>query len=146
MFTTRDSYSNGVAGLAAGTGGTFNNTATTYCINGRAYAKAAVTNTNAFTAGHTNLANNQQCVFFIGLNAAGAFVTYQSAIFPSATGSGYLPRAVDWPNPDGVAIVGAIVISCNGSQTFTVGTTVPGTANTATFINVMLDYGTPVAI
>lgn len=146
MFTTRDCYSMGVAGLAAGTLGTFNNTATVYGINGRVYAKAAVTNTNAFTAGHTNLANNQQCVFFIGLNAAGTFVTYQSAIYPSATSTSYQARAVDWPNPDAVAIVGAIVISCNGSQTFTVGTTVPGTANTATFINVGPDYGTPVSI
>ena len=146
MFTVRDSFSLGVAGLAAGTLGTFNNILLNYCINGRAYQKAAVTNTNTFSAGHTNLANNQQCVFFIGLNSSGTFSSYQSAIYPSTSSASYIARAVDWPSPDGIAIVGAIVISCGAAQTFTVGTTVPGTANTATFINVGPDYGTPVSI
>lgn len=150
MKTTRDNYCLGHAGLAAGTLGTFNNAAFVANIQGRAISKGATTNTNTFTTSGSgfvgNLGNNQQSVFFVTMTAAGVIATVQSAIFPSASASGYVPRAVDWPVYADRVVIGAIVISCGAAQTFTVGTSVPGTGNTATFVHVADDYSVPVSI
>ena len=150
MLSHRDNYSLGFAALAAGTLGTYNTGAINYSRDARGFTKAATTNASTFTtsgAGFVgNLGNNQQSVFFVCLNDAGTFSTIQSAIEIALSGVGYVSKSVEWPNPADRAVVGAIHISCSGAQTFTVGTTVPGTANTAVFYNVVGDYGKPIVI
>lgn len=150
MFSKRDNYCVAHAGLAAGTGGTYNTTAIAYSLDGRAFTKAATTNTSTFTTSGAdfvgNLGNNQQSVFFVCINAAGTYSTIQSPIYVSPTGVGYIQRAVEWPDPSDRVVVGAIHISCSAAQTFTVGTTVPGTGNTATFYNNVGDYGKAIII
>lgn len=150
MFSTRDNYCNTSPQLAAGTGGTFNTALINFSVDGRGFSKAATTNTSAFTtsgAGFVgNLGNNQQSVFFICVNAAGTISSIQSAIEVAPSGVGYVSKGVEWPNPSDRAVIGAIHISCSGAQTFTVGTTVPGTANTAVFYNSVGDYGKVIII
>jgi hypothetical protein len=150
MLSKRDNFCIGIAALAAGTGGTYNTAAISYSIDGRGFAKAATTNTATFaTAGVGfvgNLGNNQQSVFFVVINAAGTLTTLQSAIYVAPTGAGYVSLAVEWPDPVLQAVIGAIHISCSAAQTFTVGTTVPGTANTAVFYNSTGDYGKAIII
>lgn len=150
MLSKRDNFCLAVAALAAGTGGTYNTAAIAYSIDGRAFSKAATTNASTFTTSGAdfvgNLGNNQQAVFFVCINAAGTYSTIQSAISVSPTGAGYVSKGVEWPDPSDRAVVGAIHISCSAAQTFTVGTTVPGTANTAVFYNNIGDYGKAIII
>lgn len=146
MKTTHENHSMGCAGLAIGTNaGSFKTlNACVFQIAGRSYIKAATDNLT-FTAGHTNLANSQTCAFFVWVDSAGAITTTQSAIVPSTSAAtGYAKGAWGIPVDNTKALLGAIVISCSAAQTFTVGTTVPGTANTATFINFADDLGAPI--
>jgi hypothetical protein len=75
------------ANLVAGTTSTLSNTGTiNYCIGGKAYSKAAMTNQATPTTDvNTGLAfvpvtPNTGCAFVIGLNAAGALVVAQGGL------------------------------------------------------------------
>lgn len=146
MKTIRKSYSLGAAGLAEGTAAnTFRTTnAVTYVIDGRSYFKAATDNL-AFSAGHAALAAKQTSAFYVWLDAAGAVSTTQAAVRPSPAGTGYLAGAWEWPEADGKACIGAIVIRTDNAATFTANTTDFGAADVIdTFHNVADDYGVPI--
>lgn len=146
MKTTHENHSLGCAGLAIGTNaGSFKTSNNVHFqIAGRSYFKAATDNLT-FTAGHTNLGNNQTCAFFVWIDSAGTVTTTQSAIVPSTSAAtGYQKGAWGIPIDATKALVGAIVVSCSAAQTFTVGTTVLGTGNTATYINLADDLGAPI--
>jgi hypothetical protein len=119
-------------GVAIGTNaGTFQIASTiTYTSNGILRSKSA-TNNIAFSTGHTNLANSQSCLFALWLNSAGDVSTSQGPIVP--TGEPCPVPTAPGPNLTPFAL---IKVACSSSQTFTVGTTVLNTGNTATFINV----------
>lgn len=125
------------AGLAIGTTtGTFKTTNTlTYTSNGIFKSKNATDNLVFSTS--TNLANSQQCLFGIWINAAGTVTTSQGPI--TATGD---TCPVPTAPAASLTLVGLIKVSCSSSQTFTVGTSVLGTGNTTTYIDCSLMPGT----
>ena len=125
------------AGLAIGTTtGTFKTTNTlTYTSNGIFKSKNATDNLVFSTS--TNLANSQQCLFGIWINAAGTVTTSQGPI--AATGD---TCPVPTAPAASLTLVGLIKVSCSSSQTFTVGTSVLGTGNTTTYIDCSLMPGT----
>lgn len=153
MHTQRDNYSLGCAGLAAGTAGSVSiGNALHFAIAGRAYFKAATANIALVLLASTpaqatqNLAANQVSCFFFFIDAAGT-VTYRQFkdLKTGAGGAGYASGAFEWPGEEpGQACIGAMKIATAAAQTFTPGTTVPGTANTATFYNVADDLGVPI--
>jgi hypothetical protein len=106
-----------VAGLAAGTTTTFTTANTTqYCIKGKGYSKAAVTNSAAPTLdGTTGLAFRpipigSASVFVYSWNAAGAVVVSQGSIEPQDI-AGNIVRAPQFPIlPDNVAAFGYQVV------------------------------------
>jgi hypothetical protein len=155
MHTKRDNYALGAAGLSAGTAGSVSiGNILHYQIAGRAYAKAATANIAlvllaAYTGGAvqaaTNLAANQTTVLFFFIDAAGTVTYRQSAVRTGSTGPGYASGAFEWPPEEpNHACIGAVKIQTIAAQTFTPGTTVPGTANTATWYNVANDLGVPI--
>lgn len=139
-----ENYALTAAGLAEGTdANTFKTTyATTACIDGRAVYKAA-TDSIAFAA-HTGtsitaLAAKQTCAFFFMLSAAGAITVIQSAIVPSTAGTSYQAGAWEWPEREGFACIGALVVRTDGSATFTAGSTDLGASDVVdTFYNAVL--------
>lgn len=146
MKSIRPAYSLGAAGLAEGTNAnTFRLTnALAYVVAGRSYLKAATDNL-AFSAGHTALAVNQTCAFFVWLDAAGTVTTTQSAIRTSPAGAGYVPGAWEWPEQVDKACIGAIVIRTANAATFTANSTdFSATDVIDTFHNVADDYGVPI--
>ena len=122
------------AGLAIGTtAGTFKTTnSLTYTSNGIFKSKAA-TNNLPFTAGHKALANNQNCLFGVWINAAGDVVTTQGPI-GSAGDPCPVPGA---PVGTGHTLVGLIKVSTGAAETFTPGTSTLGTGNTAAYLDCM---------
>lgn len=114
-----------------------------FVIAGRTYSKA-LTAALTFTAGHTALAANQMCAFFVLIDAAGTITTEQSTIVPAPAATGYVPGAWEWPDPPTKAVVGAIVVR-TGATTFTPNSTDLGAANvTDTYVNATTDYGQPI--
>jgi hypothetical protein len=118
--------------IAAGTNaGTFQITATiTFTSNGILRSKSA-TNNIAFSAGHTALANSQSCLFGLWIDSAGAVTTSQGPIV--ALGD---PCPVPVAPAANLTPFGLIKVSTSSSQTFTPGTTVLGTGNTAVYLNI----------
>lgn len=138
----RDNFCASVALVDEGTNANTIKTtnAVSYSINGIGYFKAATDNV-AFSAGHTALAANQRCAFFICLDAAGNFTTIQGPIVtPSPTGD--QRRAAEWPNPSDRAVIGAIMVTTGGAGSFTAGATDLSAAGvTFTRWNTCGDYG-----
>lgn len=95
------------SGLLTGTGAetVYDTTvAITYCIDGRAYVKAAVTDgATPTTDGNTSAAFNpvlpdQACVFVWGLNAAGTVSLYQGEIVDVDGSTDVIEAACQLPN------------------------------------------------
>ncbi len=153
MHTQRDNYSLGCAGLSAGTAGSVSiGNILHYQIAGRTYVKAATANialsllASVPAVATQNLGNNQVTCLFFYIDAAGT-VTYKQnpTLRTGAAGAGYASGGFEWPLEEpNHAIIGAVKVSAGAAQTFTVGTTVFGTANTATFYNVGNDLGVPI--
>lgn len=143
-ISTRDNFSAGAANLAIGTTTSKVRTTTNvtqFVIDGRAYFKAATD--DQWTLSGTSLTTHQVCAFFLYLNAAGTASIEQSAIATASTAaSGYVAGAFAWPDPDGKAVIGAILVKSAGS-TFVPGTT--ALTSVTTYINVAFDYGKPIA-
>lgn len=140
----RDNVSLAAANLAIGTTTSKVRTTTNvahYTIDGRAYFKAATD--DLWTLAGTSLATHEVCAFFLYLNAAGTASIEQSAIKKASTSAtGYEAGAFSWPDPEGKAVIGAVLIKSGGSA-FVPGTT--ALTSVATYINVALDYGKPIA-
>jgi len=144
VITTRDNFSCGAANLAIGTTTQKVRTTTNvtqFVIDGRAYFKAATD--DLWTLAGTALTTHQVCAFFLYLNSSGTASIEQSAIATASTAaSGYVAGAFAWPDPDGKAVIGAVLIK-SGSSAFTPGTT--ALTSVATYINIAFDYGKPIA-
>jgi hypothetical protein len=123
------SYSS--AALAIGTNtGTFKTTATlTYTSNGLFKSKSATDNL-AFSTGHTALGNSQACLFGVWIDASGNVTTSQGPIVAAGD-----PCPVPTAPASNLTFVGYIKVSTSSSQTFTPGTSVLGTGNTAVYAN-----------
>lgn len=146
MITNRDNFCAGFAALAEGTNAnTFKTTAAiSYSIAGRGYTKAATDNL-PFSSGHTSLAAQQKCAFFVMLDAAGAVTTEQSTVVPNSQAVGYKAGAWDWPLSATKACIGAIVVDAQNAAVFVPNTTDLGAADVVdTYVNVVLDYSMPV--
>ena len=118
--------------LALGTNtGTFKTTvAVTYTNNG-IFRSKAITDNLAFSAGHTALGNSQACLFGLFLDNSGNVTTSQGMIVAAGD-----PCPVPNAPASNLTPFGLIKVSTSSSQTFTPGTTVLGTGNTAAFINI----------
>ena len=143
-ISLRDNFSCVAANLAIGTTTSKVRTTTNitqYVINGQAYFKAATD--DQWTLSGTALTTHQVCAFFLYLNAAGTASVEQSAIATASTAaSGYVAGAFGWPDPDGKSVIGAVLIK-SAAAVFTPGTT--ALTSVATYINMALDYGKPIA-
>jgi len=119
------------AGLAIGTNsGTFKTTNTlTYTNNGVFKSKSATDNL-AFSSGHTALGNNQACLFGVWIDTSGNVTTSQGPIVAAGD-----PCPVPSAPAANLSFVGYIKVSTGAAQTFTPGTSVLGTGNTATYAN-----------
>lgn len=110
-------FTTSVSALAAGTTTTYSTTGTTtYCIKGKAYSKAAVTNGATPTLdGNTGLAFRpipigSASVFVYGFNAAGTVVVVQGGIEPQDV-AGNINRAPQFPLlPDNFSPIGYEVV------------------------------------
>lgn len=118
------------AGLAEGTNANTFKIATPdaegvhYTIKGVFYHKADTDNI-AFSAGHTSLAANQECVFGVFLDSSGNVTTRQGPIKTV----GVNDKVLAWPpGTDDLALIGGIVVT-TGATTFTPGSTDLGAAN-----------------
>lgn len=118
--------------IAAGTNaGTFKTAATiTYTSDGVLKSKSATDNL-AFSSGHTALAGSQACLFGLFLDASGAVSTSQGPIVNADD-----PCPVPNAPAANLTPFGLIKVSTSSAQTFTPGTTVLGTGNTAAYLNI----------
>lgn len=118
--------------LALGTNtGTFKTTvAVTYTNNG-IFRSKAITDNLAFSAGHTALGNSQACLFGLFLDNSGNVTTSQGMIVAAGD-----PCPVPNAPAANLTPFGLIKVSTSSSQTFTPGTSVLGTGNTAAYINI----------
>jgi hypothetical protein len=118
--------------LALGTNtGTFKTTvAVTYTNNG-IFRSKAITDNLAFSAGHTALGNSQACLFGLFLDNSGNVTTSQGMIVAAGD-----PCPVPNAPASNLTPFGLIKVSTSSSQTFTPGTSVLGTGNTAAYINI----------
>ena len=123
--------------LAAGTNaGSFKTTATVpFLVNG-VFKSLSATDNLTFTAGHTALGNSQACVFAVWVDGSGTVTTTQGPIVNNGDNC-----PVPAQKTAGTVVIGLIKVVTSSSQTFTPGTTVLGTGNTATYINVALMPG-----
>lgn len=110
-------FTTSVSALAAGTTTTYSTTGTVnYCIKGKAYAKAAVTNGATPTLdGNTGVAFKPipigfASVFVYGFNAAGAVVVVQGSIEKQDL-TGAIVAAPQFPTlPDNISPIGYQVV------------------------------------
>lgn len=144
----------GKAGLAAGTTTTLTiGTTTPYCIQGKAFSRASVSNTaTPTTDANTGVAFlpipvGSGAVFVICVNAAGALRVVQSAI-QALDASGNFLYAPTFPGvPDDVCPIGYLVTrvgSTGAAWTFGASNLAgPPTGVTHTFVDVMTLPGRP---
>jgi hypothetical protein len=118
--------------LAAGTNaGTFKTTVAVTFTNNGIFKSKAITDNLTFSAGHTALGNSQACLFGLFLDTSGNVTTSQGMIVAAGD-----PCPVPNAPAANLTPFGLIKVSTSSSQTFTPGTTVLGTGNTATYINI----------
>jgi hypothetical protein len=136
------------AALAAGTTTTLTNTGTiAFCIKGKAYSKAAMTNATTPTAdaatGATFVAVgvNKGSVFVIGLDAAGALKVTQGKITDLDSSGAFITAPEFGPVPSSVCPIGYLVtkVGATGSPwTFGASNLAgPPTGVTHTFVDLM---------
>ncbi len=148
--TKRDAYAVGTAGWGEGTNANTIRTtlACPFVIDGRAFNLAAADNLTfaAFPGtSFTPLAARQVSAFFFMVNAAGTIHTLQAGPVASPGAAGYVPGAFEWPERDGYACLGALLVQTNGAATFTPNVTDLGAADVIdTFFNPGPDYSRPI--
>lgn len=155
MRTLRSAYSLGSAGLAEGTTAANSFQIANilhYVIAGLAYRKA-VTNDIAFaveptlTTAFVAMAAKKTAMFFFFVDAAGNITVSQGTTYPATTEQDYVARAIEWPEVNNKACIGALKIQTNNAATFTAGAIDLGAADVIdTFFNVADDYGVPVRV
>lgn len=154
MRSARAAYSLGAAGLAEGTNANTFKTSNIlhFVINGRAYVKAATDNIafsaeTALTSAFVAQAAKKVCVYFFFINSAGTITVSQGTQYDATTETGYVARAIDWPQVADKACIGALKIQTNNSATFTPASVDLGATDVVdTFYDVADDYGVPVTI
>jgi hypothetical protein len=118
--------------LAIGTNaGTFKTAAAVTFTNNGIFRSKAITDNLAFSAGHTALGNSQACLFGLFLDNSGNVTTSQGMIVAAGD-----PCPVPNAPASNLTPFGLIKVSTSSSQTFTPGTSVLGTGNTAAYINI----------
>lgn len=124
--------------LAAGTTSTLSSTGTIYyCIRGKAYTKAALSNTttpttDAVTAAAFNpVGKNTGCIFIIGLNAAGTLLAAQSTIVALDTSGKFITAPPIPPLLDDFCPIGYEIIQAGSTANAVATGWVFGTNNQA---------------
>lgn len=144
-------FSVSVPVLAAGTTSTLSTTnAVNYCIKGKAYTKAALSNTATPTtdfatgAAFTGVVANKGSVFAVGLNTSGTLKAVQGTITDLDSAGKFVNAPQFGPMPDNFCPFGYIVIKAGSTANATTGW-VFGTSNMAsvtgityTFVDVMV--------
>ena len=151
---TRKSYALGCAGLAEGTNANTFKTSNILHFNiaGRSYVKAATDNIafaaeTSITAAFVAQAAKKVCVYHAFIDSAGAITWTQGTQYDATTEQGYMSRAIDTPQVDGKACIGALKIQTNNAATFTPASVDLGATDVVdTFYNFADDYGTPITI
>ena len=113
------------------TAGTFKIAAAVTFTNNGIFKSKAITDNLAFSAGHTALGNSQACLFGLFLDTSGNVTTSQGMIVSAGD-----PCPVPNAPASNLTPCGLIKVTTSSSQTFTPGTTVLGTSNTAAYTNI----------
>lgn len=135
------------AAIAAGTTTTLSTTGTTlYCIKGKAYSKAALTNqatptTDAATgSAFVAVGANYGCVFVVGFDSSGNLKVSQGPLQALDVNGSFILAPQFGPVPDTVCPIGYIVIkvgSTGSNWTFGSSNLSGATGLTYTFVDVM---------
>jgi hypothetical protein len=108
---------------ASGAVATWSTSAVTYVVNGVTVAKGALTTQAVPAAAALTATGFQAVVFMIGLDVAGNVTTYTSAVATStSTAADALSKLVYPQIPDGVVVIGGVIIQSNATA-FTPGST-----------------------
>lgn len=125
----------GAAAIGLGTDTTKVRTNATcpFMVDGVFFSKASTD--DLWTLSGTASAASQETLFLLYLTGAGTASIAQVGPYSAAQGQTAAARVIEnLPAlPDGKALIGSLYIVTSSSQTFTPGTDVPGTGNTATF-------------
>jgi hypothetical protein len=149
--TKRDAFAINTPGLAEATtlvGGVQRTLACQYVIDGRTFNLAAA-NDIAMVAtpgtSFTVMTAGQICPFYFLVNAAGTMTVLQGTPVTAPNRPGYVPNAFEWPERDGFAVIGAMVVQTNGSATYTPNVTdLSATDVVDTFVHPGPDYSRPI--
>jgi hypothetical protein len=149
----RDNFVVGSAALAEGTNANTFKTVEdiNFVINGRSYHLDAADNL-AFTAfsgtSFTALAAKKAAAFFFMISTAGTVTVIQGETVNNPVGGGTGQSASwEWPDRDGYACIGALVVRTDNAATYTFGTTDLSAADVVdVFVNPGHGYSKPVLL
>ncbi len=127
LVNNRPTTAAAAIGIAGTTSKVRSNGTCPYMVDGVFQSKASTD--NLWTLAGTNSAASQTAIFLLYLDAAGTATTAQVGPAASETACIALLPAL----PDAKALIGSVKIATSSSQTFTPGTDVLGTGNTATY-------------